>query len=1189
MQITYLYPINTIPMKVLSSLHFQLISLFFLIPVLLSAQHEADNWIYGWGIWINYSTGEPVRVTSPYIPLFSFYGNTSLSDSLGNLLFYSDGIELYNRSHVLMSNSDGLMGAGFATNPCIAFPMPGDRSKYYFFTVGGKSQNSFRAGAEYSIIDMELDGGNGAIVEGQKNIPLIAADSVFETVQGIKHGSRDAYWVIVRNHRTPNKMLTYLIDQSGVSQTPVVSPCNLFFAYGGDQGEIMKASADGKFVLYVDRNGTAGNQGLAELFRFNNITGQLTPVLLFHTNSTYNTGAEFSANSERLYMSHSVSIPSLECRRWVSQYDLSKINDVNQFEQDAYVLTKDTSMFPYGNLLLANNGIIYFRHTESDETNTHGYLSEISSPSLPGPTCNMQLRIIEDSWIWEGLPTFVSSFMAEFDWTGSCAGDSVKFSSRFNPSPVSYQWDFDDPISGSANTSTTQNPIHVYETAGEYEVSITVVFPNGTQQTSTRTVNVFELPQFDLGDTLRICVGATADISPGSGFATYLWSTGSIEPIITVSNPGLYWVKVRNQGDCEYTDSARVVNYPEIELIDDLLTISPTTCGNQTGAITGLDFGGQPPYSFSWTELISGNVVGHSANLFNLGVGIYQLSLVDANGCNMPEATFQIKDVGDLLIDTVTNTNSLCNEHNAEINVIAVSGLGSRIQYFIKHGNDTIVQWHNGVFTGLGPGLYYAWATDSSGCTCVYQPPIIITSPDGPVITGQVMLPATAGQADGSIILTATSAAGDTIYYTVNGITLINNGYFDDLTTGEYLCEVTDENGCTTTVLITVTMLDIEYLQAIAGDDSACKGQTAGSPLYVSNFTGVRSFKTTLNYDADIMECIGYINVNTALETDIEPISYPSQGRITVSWHGSSALTLPENTMMLELVFASRLTGNSVVEWDASPGINNFLDNNGLEILVDYTMGSIVVNSVPEIIEPGEEKVCQGGDFIFIPGITGGTGALTYRWQNPQGIITGIPELNINDISLADEGSYSLYVTDQLYCSDTAFLQLNVIPNPTANFPTSNDTIYYEQTFFLEATPGYFSYQWNTGDTTYFITGTEEGNYSVIIQTKEGCTTIDSAYLKNVYMPFYFNVPNAFTPNGDDLNDVFRPVATGDLIRQFSMVIYNHWGQLIFETSNPAEGWDGKDAPVGVYSWVISYSDYMGKLFKMKGGVTLIR
>jgi gliding motility-associated-like protein len=90
-------------------------------------------------------------------------------------------------------------------------------------------------------------------------------------------------------------------------------------------------------------------------------------------------------------------------------------------------------------------------------------------------------------------------------------------------------------------------------------------------------------------------------------------------------------------------------------------------------------------------------------------------------------------------------------------------------------------------------------------------------------------------------------------------------------------------------------------------------------------------------------------------------------------------------------------------------------------------------------------------------------------------------------------------------------------------------------------------------------------------------------------MPFYFNVPNAFTPNGDGLNDIFRPVATSDLIRQFSMVIYNRCGQMIFETTIPTEGWDGKDAPAGVYSWFISYSNHTGKVFKMRGSVSLLK
>ncbi|MDD4596862.1 MAG: gliding motility-associated C-terminal domain-containing protein, partial [Lentimicrobiaceae bacterium] len=83
--------------------------------------------------------------------------------------------------------------------------------------------------------------------------------------------------------------------------------------------------------------------------------------------------------------------------------------------------------------------------------------------------------------------------------------------------------------------------------------------------------------------------------------------------------------------------------------------------------------------------------------------------------------------------------------------------------------------------------------------------------------------------------------------------------------------------------------------------------------------------------------------------------------------------------------------------------------------------------------------------------------------------------------------------------------------------------------------------------------------------------------------------PNAFTPNGDGLNDTFRPVTDYDRFSKFSMVIYNSWGQRQFETTNPAEGWDGKNAAAGVYVWVITYADYLGKVNTLRGSVTVVR
>jgi gliding motility-associated-like protein len=309
---------------------------------------------------------------------------------------------------------------------------------------------------------------------------------------------------------------------------------------------------------------------------------------------------------------------------------------------------------------------------------------------------------------------------------------------------------------------------------------------------------------------------------------------------------------------------------------------------------------------------------------------------------------------------------------------------------------------------------------------------------------------------------------------------------------------------------------------------------------------------------------------------------------IKLKWTGTGPVTLPDNTVMLDLVMQAKSTGLSTVDWVLASNETNFINQYGVSVPVIPETGSVTVAPTPGIMGIYQDNVCEFGTLSQMAIPIGGTGTSTVTWETPHGTATG-PEYRIDAASIDDSGLYRITVIDQMNCISTDSVEVTVIPLPVNNFPAINDTIPFEQHFTLEATPGYFSYEWNTGDTTYYITGTEEGNYSVIIKTQEGCTTIDSVYLKDVYMPFFFNIPTAFTPNGDNLNDFFRPVATGDLIRQFSMVIYNRWGQMIFETSDYSAGWDGKDATAGVYGWVISYSDMVGKFVKMRGSVMLIK
>ncbi len=97
-------------------------------------------------------------------------GCSSISDRFGNLLFYSDGTTVWNRNHIVMQNGNGLFGDSSSTQSAIIVPKPDDQNIYYIFTVDNALDgNNF--GLNYSIIDISLDGGFGAVTE--KNINLI--------------------------------------------------------------------------------------------------------------------------------------------------------------------------------------------------------------------------------------------------------------------------------------------------------------------------------------------------------------------------------------------------------------------------------------------------------------------------------------------------------------------------------------------------------------------------------------------------------------------------------------------------------------------------------------------------------------------------------------------------------------------------------------------------------------------------------------------------------------------------------------------------------------------------------------------------------------------------------------------------------------------------------------------------------
>jgi gliding motility-associated-like protein len=453
--------------------------------------------------------------------------------------------------------------------------------------------------------------------------------------------------------------------------------------------------------------------------------------------------------------------------------------------------------------------------------------------------------------------------------------------------------------------------------------------------------------------------------------------------------------------------------------------------------------------------------------------------------------------------------------------------------------------------------------------------PVTIQDFAGPQVD-PFSLPATGSNPNGSISLTA--AGFGNLTYSLNGGTPQSSGEFTGLIAGTYTWRVEDENGCFTEGSIEVGQEAGFIISAIAGNSAVCLGNAPIAPLLIENFTGVQAFTATLEYDATLVNCEGFRpgSVHPQLEANLIAEVYPASQRIVVTWSGSAPLTIDGTVTVLDLVFSATQAGNSFLTWDQAPAATWFTGEYG-SIEPEFQIGQIQVNNPPVLAQQFPENVCEG-ELAWLSATATGNEPLTYQWTLPDGSNVNDPFLIVFNASSANSGQYRVKVSDPLGCSDSTMLTLQVTPNPADWF--LQDTILFENQYLLAGPAGYASYLWSTGDTMPEITVNTEGLYTLQLTTHNLCAGADSTYLKMLEAESPFLVPNAFTPNNDGLNDTFRPVATGELIRQFSMVIYNRWGQMVFETSDYSGGWDGKNAPAGVYGWVISYSDMVGKVVK---------
>lgn len=444
--------------------NFSLYHFFILFSILAFPQGEANIWYFGENAGLDFSSGSPVALTNGQINTIE--GCAVLSNNLGQLLFYTDGITVYNKNHQIMVNGTGLMGDPSSTHSATIVPMPGNVNLFYVFTLDAFGHSN---GFRYSIVDISLDGGNGAVTS-QKNIPIYAPSS--EKIAVIKHANDIDYWVVTLGY-PGNTFYAHLLTPSGLSVLPISSTLG-FFVTNSDENNVigqMKISPSGNKIAVAHSN----NKKI-ELFDFNNSTGVISNQVVLHTGGSSSItenvyGLEFSPNGEVLYAGKVF-------QQKILQYDLTTTNIAASETEIPINATIDA-------LQLGPDGKIYIA------TSTF-YLSSIDNPNNLGLACNLQENSVylNGKKCNSGLPTFSQSFFyaPAIQLNNSCEGDVVNFNFSTSQTILSANWNF-----GDGNTSNAISPTHTYTNSGTFPVSVTITTPSGTGS-NNRNITIYPRP-----------------------------------------------------------------------------------------------------------------------------------------------------------------------------------------------------------------------------------------------------------------------------------------------------------------------------------------------------------------------------------------------------------------------------------------------------------------------------------------------------------------------------------------------------------------------------------------------------------------------------------------------------------------------------------------------------------------------
>lgn len=825
----------------------------------------------------------------------------------------------------------------------------------------------------------------------------------------------------------------------------------------------------------------------------------------------------------------------------------------------------------------------------------------------------------------------------------TCSGSPIQIGSTPDPT-YQYTW---TPTTG-LNNPTIGNPTLTLTNPGPlpitvmYKVGANIVGSPNCKKYDSVYVTIYPIPNTTFTtDAPQYCVSQTAIITY-TGFATpaatYTWDFDG-GSIIAGSGQGPYQVKwntpgVKNitldvsENGCNSTiqGSQQVTIYA---IPTSTFTLNPATSACENAPVT-VQYTGSASTAANYNWNFNGGTVGSGS-----GQGPYSISwpttgnptvslTVTENGCTSNPTQVPIT-IYPIPTATFTAQSPVCDQQASQVSYTGSASSNANYTWGWDGGAATQGTGQSYSVVWIGAGIKNVTLTvDENGCTSV---PVTVPVTVYPIPTSTFTLSTgvcAAANAQAAYTGTATPAA--TYTWGWNGGTASSTGgenyNVNWANAGNYTVSLTvTENGCTSTQStqnITVYPIPTAAFNAVSPicDQQSSTinyvGTGSSNATYTWNWDGGNATQTVGENYTTVWPSIGTKNVSLIV-TENGCSSVPVSQQITIypiptaTFTATPVICQPD---FAQVNYTGTGTGNAAYNWTFSGG--NATNTGGETYDVNWntpgqytislevtengcisTIGTqnVTVNYQPTASFSALSEVCVENTLTIT--YTGNAPpSATYNWDVDGGVMTGAGQGPITSTwSIPGEKSISLNVS-QNGCSSTISRSIQVIPVPTIPLaPTYNLCI--GQEVILDAGDG-DTYTWSSGETGRKIVATMPGNYTVTVVDQYGCTaSASTVLLDNVCISVY--VPNAFTPNGDGKNEVFKPEVLYPLT--YTMRVYNRWGQLVYLAENDANAyWDGSSAgllcPADVYVYYIEYTGYDGPRIisgKETGKVALIR